>query len=345
MITFNDVMNRRQPDFEQLLKVLKREKPGRPVLFEIYLDHHLVEKVHNRKIDTKDAVERLKLMISAAKTLGYDYATMTASEFSFSAPRDKHGNETLSMNEGDFITDRESYDAYKWQDPTKVYSGRIDALTPFLTDGMKFIVIGPCGVLENVLALTGFDNLCYMLLDDPELAEELFAQVGERLIKYYKQIIDYDSVGAIISNDDWGFKTQTMLAPDDMRRYVFRYHKAIAKVAHDAGKPVILHSCGNLTDVMDDVIDDIGFDAKHSYEDSIQPIEEAYDKYGKRIAIMGGMDVDFLCRSTPEEIFKRSRAMLEKTGGVGYALGSGNSIPHYVPHDNYAALIAAAVLE
>lgn len=48
--------------------------------------------------------------------------------------------------------------------------------------------------------------------------------------------------------------------------------------------------------------------------------------------------------SNPEEIYRRSKAMLERTEGRGgYALGSGNSIPEYVPQENYLAMISAAV--
>jgi uroporphyrinogen decarboxylase len=146
----------------------------------------------------------------------------------------------------------------------------------------------------------------------------------------------------LISNDDWGFKTQTMLSPADMRRYVIPWHKRIVETIHKAGKPAILHSCGNLKLLMDDIIDTIGYDAKHSYEDSILPVEEAYELYGKRIAILGGLDLDFVCRSTPDEVHKRAVAMLERVKGRGgYALGTGNSVPEYVPVENYLAMISA----
>ena len=85
------------------------------------------------------------------------------------------------------------------------------------------------------------------------------------------------------------------------------------------------------------------YDAKHSYEDNILPIEEAYERWGSRIAILGGIDVDFICRSTPEEVYNRACGILERVGGRGhYALGSGNSIPYYVPVENYFAMISAA---
>ncbi len=34
------------------------------------------------------------------------------------------------------------------------------------------------------------------------------------------------------------------------------------------------------------------------------PVEEAYDRYHSRIAILGGIDLDFVCRSTPEQIYQ-----------------------------------------
>ena len=94
----------------------------------------------------------------------------------------------------------------------------------------------------------------------------------------------------------------------------------------------------------DSIIDDIGYDGKHSYEDAIQTVEEAYEEYGSRIAILGGIDLDYVCRSTPQEVYSRSKAMLEQTSDRGgYALGTGNSVPEYVPFENYYAMISAAL--
>jgi len=209
-----------------------------------------------------------------------------------------------------------------------------------LPEGMKFVIYGPGGVLENAISLVGYDNLCVMIFEEPELAKNIFDAVGSRLVSYYEQFIENDLVCAIISNDDWGFKTQTMLSPADMRKYVFPWHKKIAEVAHKHGKPVALHSCGYLEEVMEDVIEDMKFDAKHSFEDTILPIEDSYEKYKGRIALLGGIDVDFVCRASPEEISKRSREMLERTAKYGgYALGTGNSVPEYVPQSGYFAMV------
>jgi len=52
-----------------------------------------------------------------------------------------------------------------------------------------------------------------------------------------------------------------------------------------------------------------------------------------------------VCRSTPKEIYSRASAMLERSADRGgYALGTGNSVPAYVPYENYIAMIAAATI-
>lgn len=129
-----------------------------------------------------------------------------------------------------------------------------------------------------------------------------------------------------------------------MRKYVFPWHKKIVEAAHRNGKPCLLHSCGRFDEVIDDVIEDMKFDCRHSYEDNICPVEEAYERLHGRIAVAGGIDMNLLASGTPEQVYARSRAMLERTAERGgYLLGTGNSVPEYIPLENYCAMTRAAL--
>lgn len=334
----------RNPDFNNLVKVLRCEVPDRPTLFEFFMNQPLYERLVKNldKPLPKDCPDWL-LKLRAFEAAGYDYCTVLLPGMMF--PVAEHGQEkTVSWNEGVMIVDRKTFDAYKWPNPDDADYNMLNTIAEYLPEGMKIICYGPGGVLENVMQIVGYQNLCLMLVDNEQLVCDIFEQVGSRLLQYYKRVMKHDAVGACISNDDWGFKSQTMLAPADMRRFVFPWHKQIAGAAHEAGKPVILHSCGYFNEIIDDVIDDMQFDGRHSYEDGIVPVEEAYDNYSDRIAVMGGIDVDFICRHTPDEVYERSRKMLERSATNGaYALGSGNSIPEYVPDEGYVAMIRAAL--
>lgn len=330
----------REPNFNNLIKVLNRQAPERPTLFEFFMNWPLYEKlVGNDYVKKEDGLDWGRFQTQAFKRAGYDYANMPGSDFHF-RQEEKHSGKTISLNDGISIYDRESYNRYVWNEPDSFDYSRLEILSADLPEGMKFIVPGPGGVLENVISLVGYSNLCFLTYEDPELIKDIFDSVGSRLVRYYEICAPYESVGALISNDDWGFNTQTMLNPEDMRKYVFPWHKKIVEVIHAAGKPAILHSCGNLEKVMEDIIEDMKYDGKHSYEDTILPVEEAYDRWGSRIAILGGIDLNFLCSSTVEEIARRSKAMLERTAAKGsYALGTGNSVPEYVPDEKYFAMI------
>jgi uroporphyrinogen decarboxylase len=134
-----------------------------------------------------------------------------------------------------------------------------------------------------------------------------------------------------------------MLSVADMRKYVFPWHVKIVEAIHAAGKPAILHSCGEAREVMEDIVTVMRYDGKHSYEDVILPVEDAYDRWGGRIAILGGIDVDFIIRSPLDAVYERSRAMLARAASRGgYALGTGNSVPEYIADEKYFAMVRAA---
>jgi uroporphyrinogen decarboxylase len=125
-----------------------------------------------------------------------------------------------------------------------------------------------------------------------------------------------------------------------MREFVLPWHKRLAEIAHREGKPCILHSCGQLATIMPDIINDVRIDAKHSFEDSILPVTEAKRLYGDRIALLGGFDVDRLCRSSEEEIREHADMLMDTCGaGGGYALGTGNSVAKFIPLPHYLTML------
>lgn len=337
----------REPCFDNLLKVLNKEIPSRPTLFEFFLNDNLYLKLTGHvDYEMSDKLQYFKRTIDAFRIAGYDYVTIPGSDFHFVNELHTHeGGKSYSANEGSFIIDRESFEKYQWPDPDACDYSRLEELEKYIPQGMKIIVMDADGILEAVTKLVGFNNLCFMTVEDPELLKCIFDEVGSRMVRYHEICASFKSVGATIFGDDWAFNHQTMLSPEDLRKYVFPWHKKLVGKVHAAGRKAILHSCGNLTEVYDDIIYDMEYDAKHSFEDKILPVEAAYRRYGRRIAIIGGIDMDFIYRSTPEEVYNRSAALLEMTASSGgYALGSGNSIPAYVPQENYLAMIAAAVM-
>ena len=158
------------------------------------------------------------------------------------------------------------------------------------------------------------------------------------MIRRYDDLFVFYRMG-----DDLGFKTSTLLEPDTIRQHILPQYKRIVSLVHQSGKKFLLHSCGNIFEIMEDILD-TGIDAKHSNEDEIAPFEEWINRYSDRIGLFGGIDVNILCQNPYDDVY---RMVLEKgkkfrNMTAGYGLGSGNSIPEYVPVDGFMAMVDAA---
>ncbi len=333
----------REPNFTNLERVLQKRVPERPVLFEFILGdsikRFLTDGHYASDTDEAEAYWTMQAFYSA----GYDHCPVVVRGMEFLRGELDETHATKSLNEGGLIADCESFTRYPWPSLKSCDFGLLDRLGEKLPKGMRFVPFSHDGILENTIAIVGYEALCLMLYDDPKLLASVFHEVGQRIHDYFIRCLAHDNVGAVLLNDDWGFKSQTMLPPDVLRKHVFPWYAAVAKEAHRRGKYVILHSCGHFEAILDDMTGMLALDGKHSYEDNILPVEDAYELLKGRVAVIGGLDVDFLCRSTPKEIFNRARKMLMRSAeNGGYALGSGNSIPDYVPLENYLAMLDAA---
>jgi uroporphyrinogen decarboxylase len=336
-------MTKHEPCFENLLRVLRREGTDRPVLFEFFLNERLHRRLLGARYQTETgAAAQARNGIAAFAEAGYDYATFLGGWLFQFARKPRAQAETVSLNDGAVITDRASFDAFSWPEIETADFSLLKDIGRDLPRGMRFMVCTPDGLLENVIGLLGYERLCMLLADDARLVGDVFQRVGETLLSFYRKALGYRSVGLVMVNDDWGFKTQPLLSPSDMRTYVFPWHRRIVEAAHAAGRPAVLHSCGQLESLMEDIILDMKYDGKHSFEDAICPVEQAYRKWGGRMAILGGLDIDFVVRSSPKAIHERARRMLA-LAPTGYALGTGNSVPEYVPDDHYFAMTRAAL--
>jgi uroporphyrinogen decarboxylase len=188
--------------------------------------------------------------------------------------------------------------------------------------------------------LMGYVPFAMLLKDDPALVQAVADKVGEMLVSIYSTTAEIPRVGAQWIGDDMGFRTSTMVSPEDLQCYVFPWLRKLADIAHAHAMPFLLHSCGNLRQIMDQLIHDVKIDAKHSFEDVIQPVTEAKRLYGDRIALLGGVDVHCLCSSSEEEVRAYTRRLIETCApGGGWALGTGNSVANYIPLRNYLAML------
>ncbi len=339
-----------KPDFTRLRNVLTGEAPpDRLPVIDLFADQPIKEEILGRATVSSFTLDPDEMRvwvddeIEFRHRLGYDYIDVCPFVYFGTDFRTSPSSDRIWISETSTVIDsRADFEKHIWPSPERVDYSQMGYAASRLPDGMM-IIPRISGVLENVSWLTGLEGLSYLLADDPELVGRLFDTVGGILLGVATRLVRADRVGALFMGDDLGFRTGTLLSPDHLRKYVFPWHKRICDAVHSQGLPFILHSCGNIEDVMGDLLDVVGIDARHSFEDAILPVEEAAARYGDRIALLGGVDMDLLTRGGEQDVRARVREIIEKCEPTGrYALGTGNSIASYIKLDNYLAMLDEA---
>ncbi len=239
---------------------------------------------------------------------------------------------------------RDDFDKVKWPDVDRPINFEpFEIVASLIPDNIK--IVGGVGAGPFEIAsqqIFGVMGLSLMLVDDPDLVRMVFEKLQALYVSANRILASMDAVGACRQGDDLGFKTSTFLPPAILREHVFPIYKGMAEAAHAQDKPFVLHSCGNLHEVYEDLIA-CGIDAKHSFEDQILPVAEFKKQYGKRITPLGGLDVDVICRSDEKTLRAYTRKAVEDCWTDGHwAVGTGNSLPDYMPVKNYMIVLDEA---
>jgi len=276
--------------------------------------------------------------------LGYDFVRL---ELGMNFPKfvragGDHGR-TYSETARGPIQSWEDFEKYPWPNPSEADFFPYEYVSKNLPEGMGMICCHAAGPLEWIDMLMGYEFLCIALYEQPDLIKAVADKVESLVTQYIDRLLQLPGMIAYWQGDDMGFRTGTLIGPDHLRQYVLPTHKRYAAKAHAKGIAYFLHSCGQIHDVMGDLIDDVKIDAKHSVEDAINPVQEWKKRYGGRIGILGGVDLDKLTRSTPDDVRKYVRKIIDDCQPGGhFALGSGNSIPDYIPVENYLTMLDEA---
>ena len=344
-----------RPDCERFIRAVTTDaETDRPPVCE-YLINDVVRKDVSARLgrpwvdlggDRAQQAAHWDNFIAFWHHMGYDYVRY---EKAMPLPADpgreggKNGRTFQETGHGP-IGSWEDFEAYPWPDPDAVDFFEYEYLAGHLPEGMGLIVAHAAGMFEHLMRLFGYEPLCIALFEQPDLVEAVCTALGERMVRYYQRLLELPNLVAIWPGDDMGFKSGTMISPDDLKKHTLPWHRRFAEITHAAGLPYFLHACGNLAEIYDHLIDEVRIDAKHSFEDAILPVEGFKRQYGDRIGVLGGVDLDVLGRRNPDEVRRYTREKIDACAPGGrFAVGSGNSIPDYIPPINYLTMIDEAL--
>lgn len=335
---------RRQPDFGQFLKALwRRGQPDHLPFYEHIASPGFIARRTGTDFDRMgyDDPRYWPTYVDFWLGMGYDCVPM---EIGLSCPLASSDHEAGAKSHRSEATacifSLAEFERYPWPPVSEPIAFRhFETVAQLLPDGAEIVGGVGAGPYEWATYLLGVEGLALAIYDQPELVAAVFGKLRELHVSAHRQLAEMDCIGALRQGDDLGFKTATFLQPDYLRQYVFAIYTDMAAAAHAHGKPFILHSCGNLDAVYEDIIA-CGVDAKHSFEEAIRPVEDFKAEYGTRCTPLGGLDVDMVCRADEPTLRAYTRDKIEKCFADGWwALGTGNSLTDYMPVEQYLIVL------
>lgn len=203
------------------------------------------------------------------------------------------------------------------------------------------------GILELGCWMCGYDDFLMRLAADGDFVLAFFDRVYAIQLavieQYYAVLGPY--IDLTTSGDDFGMQRGPLLSPRAFRRFIAPYFTArIARTKALAGCYFWHHSCGSVTDLLDDIIA-CGVDILNPVQTSAAGMEPAGLKaqFGERIVFWGGVDVQqFLPHATPDEVAREVVRLAAILGaGGGYVMAPAHEIQEDVPIENLVAWVEA----
>ncbi len=251
---------------------------------------------------------------------------------------------TMTYYVGGIFENFEDYENFPKPDPDRPVREKVfKAAKQYDVEHKGEIYHAPAipGVMESTWEGFGMENFSKLLIRPKEI-KKIFDDRGKFVVEMAKRVIEWGENGVIMILDDYGYKAGLLMSPKNYKTYVFPWLERFCKTAHKGGLKVILHTCGDVSKIFEDIIK-CGVDA-------IQPIEPTtanpeYDifklneKYGDKITFVGNVSPQDLADKDPEFIKAYTKKLIKEIApGGGYILSSGHSINPAVKLENFLAM-------
>ncbi|MCK5129438.1 MAG: hypothetical protein KAQ68_06285 [Clostridiales bacterium] len=199
-------------------------------------------------------------------------------------------------------------------------------------------------LFERLWMLRDFTNM----LTDPYLYPNDFKYLRDKVVDFNISRINQQlAVGAdgMFFSDDWGSQRGLMMNPDDWRKYYKPSYEKMFRPIRDAGKQVWFHSCGDVKDIIGDLID-VGVNVLNPVQPQAMDVDYLAKEFEGKVCFYGGVDVQgTMIHSSPQDVKDEAMHLVDIFGSKsgGYMLSTSHSIMPETPLDNVIALYEVAL--
>ncbi len=197
------------------------------------------------------------------------------------------------------------------------------------------------GIYEGAWQCFGLETFSKFFAH-PEILKEIFENRGKFAVEMVKRMIEWGEDGIVFMGDDYGFKNGLMMRPKYYEQYIFPWIKKMCDIAHKAGLKFFLHSCGDVYNIFEGLLE-CGIDMIHPIEPTTANPEfnifKLYEKYSNRVTFVGNVSPQDLADKKPEDIKNCVKKLIKELApGGGYILSSGHSINPAVKLENFLTM-------
>ena len=233
-------------------------------------------------------------------------------------------------------------DAVNFPDPYR--PGRFDVADACLKERRDIYIAATVWLtlFERLWKLRGFSNM----LIDPYVDEENFARLRDRVVEVNLGMIDQwikRDIDAVYFSDDWGSQRALLMDPDDWRKFYKPSYTAMFDRVRAGGKHVWMHSCGDITQILPDLIE-IGLNVLNPVQPQAMDVHYLSREFGGKICFHGGLDVQgTMIRGTPEDVKRDVDTLVDLFARFdgGYIGGTSHTIMPETPLRNIIAMYEA----
>jgi uroporphyrinogen decarboxylase len=253
---------------------------------------------------------------------------------------DRHIDRDIGNVEGQVLPEP-TLAGYTFPDPTDArYFADIPEKLAKYPDRFRVFELG-FSLYERAWTMRGLEPMLMDFVENPEFAHELLDRICDYNIAQVTKALEYD-IDAVYFGDDWGKQHGLIMGPRLWKKFIEPRLKRMYDHVRQAGKFVMIHSCGDVDELFDSLIN-IGLSCFNPFQPEVMDVYELLPHYRDRLSFCGGLSTQkTLPYGSVEDVHKESKQLLELGSRGGYIFSPSHDVQWDVPLENMLAFIEEA---
>jgi uroporphyrinogen decarboxylase len=191
---------------------------------------------------------------------------------------------------------------------------------------------------ERAWTLRGMENLLMDMVLHPDFVHDLLNRIADYNIAQVHEALTYD-IDGVYFGDDWGQQQGLIMGPDLWYEFFYPVLRRMYGEVRRAGKFVMIHSCGDVDELFDDLIE-IGLGCFNPFQPEVMDVFDLLQRYRGKLAFHGGLSTQrTLPYGTVSDVQHETTRLLEAGREGGYIFAPAHDVEGDVPLENMLAFI------